>query len=148
MAMSKWGRRTLGAVLGVVLGWAAAGMMPTSLHAENSHGHASAPAESSSPVHSPAAPHAVVESETARPDAGQNAAAMLVPPASQVPWLQPVLMSVGGLFALAVVVGLMNRHMGLRDPAVVAAESDQAAAHGHDDHGKGTADHAHGSHGH
>jgi hypothetical protein len=145
-SMKRWLRRTLAVVVGLSLGWLAAGFLPSSLSATpnesrpEGHVHPSTqPAAAAELTHEPA-----VEGESGEHDAGLAAAQNLVPAPGSTPWLRPVLFGIAGLFVAALVVGLAVRAWGIRDPSIVATEEDQKAAHddhAHDDHGHDSAGH-------
>jgi hypothetical protein len=127
--MKRFTRRTVGAIVGLCLGWMAAGLaFPTgslSLAADPSHGHGVK-------------------------DPGQEAAAKLVPhnaagePASPE-WFGTVVKLIAGLFVAAIIIGIPALKAKGGDPAGLASADDQAHAH-HDDHGDADL-HGHG-HGH
>jgi hypothetical protein len=122
--MKRWVRRTASISIGLTLGWLAAGWLSPSLvgSEETTPRHAS---------HVAADPGGTGVGGTGEES---NGAAALVPEPGTTPWLRPVLCAIGALFVAAVAVGLTLRAYGVRDPSIVATETDQAAAHaGHDD---------------
>jgi hypothetical protein len=119
--MKRMLRLSLGVMLGLWLGYTAAGLMPMSLYA------------------AAGGPDAAVEGG-APGDAGQQSAAQLVVAADQVPWLTPVLWGVAGLFVAAVTLGFLAQKLRGPEPP------DPADDHHHaDDHHVG-APHGHGGH--
>jgi len=96
--MRKLRRRMVGVLVGLILGWYCAGLvgdilpgtlgMTTTAHAAEAGAH----------------------------DAGQKAAALLRPTESQIPFFRPVVNTIIALFVLAVVIGLLCRSLGLKDP--------------------------------
>ncbi len=129
--MKKLGRRTLAIIAGLILGWTCAGYLGDYAPAILPQAHAAAPAGEDN------------HGDHHEPDLGQEAAGQLVPKAEDITFYEPVVATAVGLFALAIVVGIVARVSGIKDPGVAAAEADAAAAH-HDHHD----DHAHDSHGH
>lgn len=141
MRRKRWQRRMVGAVIGLVLGWWAAGFMPGSLssHApalaeEAGHNHADMAAqdaamggEMSGEAVSETAGAADHEHES---DGGQQAAAQLVPTCADVPWLGGVLVAIGGLFVLAILIGWPLSRCPVQVPAAPAHDD----AHGHGGH--------------
>ncbi|MCE9590898.1 MAG: hypothetical protein K8S99_10275 [Planctomycetes bacterium] len=70
-------------------------------------------------------------------DSGAHAASQLVPELRDIPFLQPVLIAVAGLFIAAIVLGIPALKLKSPEPPDPAASD-----HGHDDHA------AHDAHGH
>jgi hypothetical protein len=129
----KWLRRVLAVGCGLALGWMAGGSWPTL-----STGVAASPG---APVSQPVTADASAAGHragdvTGEASGGTAGAGQLVPAAGTTPWLGPVLWTAAGLFVAAAVVGLLLRGAGVRDPSIVAGETDlaQAGATHQDEH--------------
>lgn len=99
-------RRIIGVVIGLALGWWAAGFLPGSLSAEPAgHGNNAPASKQHDAAH---VADSAVKGHDAHheADAGLIAARQLVPTCEQAPWLRPVLLGVGGLFAAAILIGV------------------------------------------
>jgi hypothetical protein len=120
--MSRFARRTVIVMVGLILGWYAAGMVDF---------HPADPAHAADPAKAGAEDGG--KDTGYRKDDGQRAAEALQPKAHDRAYYPTVLKIIIGLFAAAVVIGIIARAMGYQDPGVVATEEDQAEAH-HDDH--------------
>lgn len=128
--MKRMTRRSLAILLGLTLGWYAAGLMPGTSVTMAADGGTSTHKSDEHHDHDHDADHA-------------PAATMLSVGPSQSPWLSSVLTAAAGLFAAAIVLGIPA--MKLRGPEPVEPADhadDHHHDHGHDGHG------AHGGHGH
>ncbi|NJL31086.1 MAG: hypothetical protein HC898_05360 [Phycisphaerales bacterium] len=97
--------------------------MPGSLSAEPAKPDHQPPATQQD--HAPAGNnHEAANADHGHDDAGLKAARELIPPREDVPWLRPVLLGVGGLFAAAVLIGIPLSRM---KPA--AAQDGHQASH-------------------
>jgi len=132
--MKRWIRKTLTIGLGLTLGWWAAGCLPNASHANEAAHEAGEPHPTTAVTN-----HETPAGETHEADAGQIAAAQLVPQTSDTLWLKPVLGIAGGLFLAALVIGLPLAK--LKRPA--SATHDAHAAHDATTGGHSAGGHAH-----
>lgn len=114
MRIKRWQRRSLAIVAGLALGWFAAGFLPSSIGAAESH-EAAAPATG------------MADSE----HGGVTPADELVPAQESVTWLKPVLAGVVGLFAAACALGIPAQRWKAAQPSVPAPVHDAHGGHGH-----------------
>lgn len=120
--MKRWARRILAVLLGLCLGWYVAGFAPAwlpglevSLAGEAEYGRQDhAPSDADAPE--------VHKGDDVR------GAEQLVPNAWDKRMIKPVIGIAAGLFAAAVLAGLMCRYVGILDPNVQATVDDQSAA--------------------
>lgn len=131
-------RRTVGAAVGLMLGWLAAGAVyPPGTLAAATLGSDAKPG------------HHAGHDDDHHMDAGQQAARQLAPiddhgHAATPAWFSRVVTGIAVLFGAAILIGVPALAMRGADPGSQASAEDQAAAR-HDDHGHGD---GHGDHGH
>ncbi len=104
--MKRTLRRIIGVSVGLSLGWWAAGLLPGSLSAEPARPGHEAPANKQHDAAHADDSAAKGHDAHHEADAGLIAARQIVPSREQVPWLRPVLLGVGGLFAAAILIGV------------------------------------------
>ncbi len=134
----RWCRRGLALLIGLALGWYAAGQWqearlvsaaeeaanrPISAETDGSRGPADAGDDRDA---------AMAHGDAAEGE-GSHPATALVPRHDSEPavpaWLGYVVGGIAGLFALALLMGVVVRRTGHRDPGTVATEQDRTAHH-------------------
>lgn len=106
--------RLLGAVIGLVLGWTAAGFWQEASFARDS-------ADVPHAAGNDAGEHAPGDVEAARALVPQDEGEPTTPG-----WFTYVVGGVLGLFIAAILIGQLTRIMNMRDPNIAAAEADKA----------------------
>ncbi len=131
--ISRWCRRGLALLIGLALGWYAAGQWHEARMAsaaEEATEQAIA-AESGTSPDVPGHIHGASEEPEAAGAEKRHPATSLVPRHEGEPavplWLGYVVWSMAGLFALALLLGPLVRAMGYGDPGTVATQQDREA---------------------
>lgn len=136
--MKRLTRRTLGAVLGLILGWLAAGLVypvgSVSLAADAPHAENDAHHDDHAHGH-----HDTYATKLVPHDAEGHAATP--------DWFGTVIKLIAALFVAAIVIGIPALRAKGGDPAGLASAHDQSHAH-HDDHAHGDDGHSHGDKAH
>lgn len=128
--MNRITRRTIAAAGGLCLGWFAAGYIPaltaTHLHAEDRPHHETEVTDHASATNDHAAPDTDHRATAAahHADPGRDAANLLVPANEDVGWYRPMLFTIGGLFAAAVLIGVPMMKLKAPEPAAAAHDAD------------------------
>ena len=142
--MKSYTRKTLAIFLGLAMGWYVAGLSST--FAADGHEEAAKHVEES--VHAEHNDHAVEDSHAedghsseadghgdGHDNADAAAAKQLVPGdvTHDIAWYPKVIYTIIGLFVVAILVGLVGKSKGVREPGVLASEEDAEQAHGADE---------------
>lgn len=132
--MKRITRRTIGAVIGLSLGWYVYGVVDPILSGKPSFAHEDKAAHQAAP-----AGHAERGKHPAEEDS-EHVAGHLVPADGGAPFIRPVIYAAVGLFVAAIVLGIPAQ--ALRGPEPPDPAEQHEAHGGHDEHDHG-GEHAH-----
>jgi hypothetical protein len=138
--MKRMTRRMIGAVIGLSLGWYVYGVVDPILTGKPSFGHedkaAHQAAPGSAPGSAPAEPgkHAPAAGERPAQEGEAHAAQHLVPADGDAPFMGAVVWGTVALFSAGIVLGIPALALRGPEPPDPAAQHDDHAGHGHDDH--------------